>query len=238
MKLEVRRISTEQHSAWLDGALASDNPPFVSFLQLPQWGSVKVGWRPESIGWFVDSELVGVALVLYRGVPKLPQRSLAYLPEGPVIDWSGTKLPAFTLADWITPMVAHLRGAGAFAIKMGPPVAVRRWEALADGVCDAAVAVMLEQRKSEQKQDEAFIVRQMDKVTRGLTALNNDLGHNKWCVDDTFSLADIAVGCMLGYINLRFSSTINLAADYPNLERLQSVLIKRQSFIDSMPVAN
>jgi glutathione S-transferase len=116
--------------------------------------------------------------------------------------------------------------------------AVRRWEALADGVCDAAVAVIMEQRKPEQKQDEAFIIRQLDKVTRGLTVLNNDLGHNKWCVDDTFSLADIAVGCMLGYINLRFSSTINLAADYPNLERLQSVLIKRQSFIDSMPVAN
>ena len=116
--------------------------------------------------------------------------------------------------------------------------AVRRWEALADGVCDAAIAVIMEQRKSEQKQEEAFIVRQMDKVTRGLTVLNNDLGHNKWCVDDTFSLADIAVGCMLGYIKLRFGSTIDLAADYPNLERLQSVLIKRRSFIDSMPVAN
>jgi glutathione S-transferase len=116
--------------------------------------------------------------------------------------------------------------------------AVRRWEALADGVCDAAVAVIMEQRKPEQKQEEAFIARQMDKVTRGLTVLNNDLGHNKWCVDDTFSLADIAVGCMLGYIKLRFGGTIDLAANYPNLERLQSVLIKRQSFIDSMPVAN
>ena len=116
--------------------------------------------------------------------------------------------------------------------------AVRRWEALADGVCDAAVAVMLEQRKPEQKQDEGFIARQMEKVTRGLTALNNDLGHNKWCVDDTFSLADIAVGCMLGYVNLRFGSIINLNDDYPNLARLQSVLNKRQSFIDSMPFAN
>ena len=116
--------------------------------------------------------------------------------------------------------------------------AVRRWEALADGITDAAVAVMLERRKPEQKQDEAFIDKQMDKVSRGLHVLNNDLGHNKWCVDDTFSLADIAVGCALGYVNLRFGSTINLAADYPNLERLQSVLIKRQSFIDSMPVPN
>lgn len=116
--------------------------------------------------------------------------------------------------------------------------AVRRWEALADGVCDAAVAVILEQRKPEQKQDEAFVARQMDKVTRGLSVLNNDLGHNKWCVDDTFSLGDIAVGCMLGYIKLRFGNTIDLAGDYPNLERLQSVLVKRQSFIDSMPIPN
>ena len=116
--------------------------------------------------------------------------------------------------------------------------AARRWEALADGVCDAAVAVMLEQRKPEQKQDDGFITRQMEKVTRGLNVLNNDLGHNKWCVDDTFSLADIAVGCMLGYINLRFGNIIHLNDDYPNLARLQAVLNKRQSFIDSMPVAN
>ena len=116
--------------------------------------------------------------------------------------------------------------------------AVRRWEALADGITDAAVAVMLEQRKPEQKQDAAFIAKQMDKVSRGLNVLNNDLGHNKWCVADTFSLADIAVGCALGYVNLRFGQIINLAKDFSNLDRLQAGLLKRQSFIDSMPVAN
>jgi len=120
----------------------------------------------------------------------------------------------------------------------GAKSAVRRWEALADVVCDAAVAVMLEQRKSAQMQDPAFIVKQMDKVTRGLAVLNNDLGQNKWCVDDTFSLADIAVGCTLGYLGLRFSQEINLAEDYANLERLQLTLLQRQSFKDTLPVAN
>lgn len=120
----------------------------------------------------------------------------------------------------------------------GAKSAVRRWEALADGVCDAAVAVMLEQRKSAQMQDPAFIAKQMDKVTRGLAVLNNDLGQNKWCVDDTFSLADIAVGCTLGYLGLRFSQEINLAEDYANLERLQLTLLQRQSFKDTLPVAN
>lgn len=116
--------------------------------------------------------------------------------------------------------------------------AVRRWEALADGVCDAAVAVMLEQRKSEPMQDASFISRQMEKVTRGLHVLNNDLGQNRWCVGDAFSLADIAVGCMLGYVNLRFSQVINVAETYPNLDRLQANLLKRHSFIDTMPQPN
>lgn len=116
--------------------------------------------------------------------------------------------------------------------------AVRRWEALADGVCDAAVAVMLEQRKPDTMQDATFISKQMDKVIRGLTVLNNDLGQNKWCVDDSFSLADIAVGCTLGYLGLRFSQVINLAEDYANLDRLQTSLLQRQSFKDTLPVSN
>jgi glutathione S-transferase len=114
--------------------------------------------------------------------------------------------------------------------------AVRRWEALADGVCDAAVAVMLEQRKSEQMQDPTHITKHMDKVLRGLRVLNDDLGQNRWCVGDVFSLADIAVGCMLGYVTLRFGNIIHLSDDYPNLERLQLSLLKRPSFADTMPV--
>lgn len=112
---------------------------------------------------------------------------------------------------------------------------VRRWEALADGVCDAAVAVVMEQRKPVP--DAMLIEKQMDKVTRGLKLLDKDLGKHNWCVDDTFSLADIAVGCLLGYLNLRFGAAINLANEYPNLERLNATLLKRQSFKDSLPVA-
>ena len=120
---------------------------------------------------------------------------------------------------------------------LGSKMKVRRWEALADGVCDATVAVVVEKRKSAASQSEAFIVKQMDKVLHGLQALNNDLGKNKWCVNDTFSLADVAVGCMLGYVSLRMSDMVNLAAEYPNLERLHIALLKRKSFKDSLPVA-
>jgi glutathione S-transferase len=68
--------------------------------------------------------------------------------------------------------------------------------------------------------------------------LNDDLGKNKWCVNGSFSLADIAVGCMLGYVNLRFGTVINLSTQYPNLDRLQTALLKRQSFKESLPIPN
>jgi glutathione S-transferase len=114
-------------------------------------------------------------------------------------------------------------------------ISVRRWEALADGVCDAAVAVMLEQRKPAELQDPAYIAKHMEKVTRGLAVLNMDLTRKKWCVNGAFSLADIAVGCLLGYLDLRFKS-IDLQAEYPNLIKLYNELMKRESFKATLPV--
>ncbi len=112
----------------------------------------------------------------------------------------------------------------------------RRWEALADGICDAAVAVVLEQRKPAEMQDPAFIAKQLDKVKRGLSVLNLDLTERKWCVNEAFGLADIAVGCMLGYLDLRFKP-LKLLAELPNLSKLNAVLIKRPAFKETMPEA-
>lgn len=123
MTLTVRAITADQHRAWVA------HRPSVSFLQLPEWGQVKAGWRSESLGWFDGQRLVGAGLVLYRPVPRLPQRSLAYLPEGPDIDWLREEHPGFGLDAWLTPLLAHCRSQGAFQVKMGPPVALRRWQA-------------------------------------------------------------------------------------------------------------
>ncbi|MFR9725461.1 lipid II:glycine glycyltransferase FemX [Streptomyces sp. MS19] len=98
-------------------------PGQVSFLQTPAWAAVKRGWRAESLGWLVDGRLAGAALVLYRQVPRL-RRWFAYLPEGPVIDWSVPDLD-----QWFGPLLDRLREAGAFAVRMGPPLAYRRWSA-------------------------------------------------------------------------------------------------------------
>ena len=79
-------------------------------------------------------------------------------------------------------------------------ISVRRWEALCDGISDAAIAAMLEGRRPPEQQSQAIIDKQLDKVTRGLEVLNLDIAKKKWCVNETFSLADIALGCMLGYV--------------------------------------
>jgi lipid II:glycine glycyltransferase (peptidoglycan interpeptide bridge formation enzyme) len=137
--LAVRPIDEAGHLAFLLGA---PEPEHVSFLQMPAWGRVKADWRPCSLGWFDGERLVGTALVLLRDLPSIPllgRRSLAYIPEGPTVDWYGGGRRA---ADWLDPLVAWLRAAGVFSIKLGPKVIGRAWDAAAlrAGMADPAVA--------------------------------------------------------------------------------------------------
>lgn len=122
MTLRVQPIGRDEHLAFV-AARGS-----ASHMQIPSWGDVKPDWRAESLGWFEggegeDGRLVGVGLALLRPLPKL-KKYLAYLPEGPVIDWFAPDLDR-----WLEPMLAYLRRRGAFSVKMGPPVVVRRWSA-------------------------------------------------------------------------------------------------------------
>ena len=123
--MTVRPISEPEHLDFLRGQRSA------SFLQTPAWGRVKSEWKRESLGWYgARGELTGVGLVLYRRLPKL-KKYLAYLPEGPVIDWESDGLAA-----WLDPMVAHLKKQGAFGVRMGPPVVTARWSAaqVKDGI--------------------------------------------------------------------------------------------------------
>lgn len=116
-------------------------------------------------------------------------------------------------------------------------ISVRRWEALADGICDAAVTAMLEGRRPPEQQSQANIDKQLGKVLLGLEVLNLDIYKKKWCVNETFGLADIALGCALGYLDLRFKS-LNWQDKFPNLAKHYSLLVKRPSFKQTMPVIN
>ena len=125
----VRPISAADHLAFVRAQRS------VSFLQTPAWGRVKTEWRSESLGWFEGRRLVGAGLVLHRPVPRLDRFTLAYLPEGPVIDWSGD------IGAWLDPLAAYLKERGAFAIRLGPPVVTDAWSAaqVKEGISDPGI---------------------------------------------------------------------------------------------------
>ena len=150
--LSVRTITAAEHLDLIRSQRSA------SFLQTPAWGEVKSEWRSESIGWYdAQRTLVGAGLVLYRQLPKV-KRYLAYLPEGPVIDWETEHL-----SDWLAPMTKHLAGQGAFGVRMGPPVVTRRWEADAvkKGVADETVSRLGDVPPSERSQAGARVVSQL-----------------------------------------------------------------------------
>ncbi|BCL76233.1 glutathione S-transferase [Jeongeupia sp. HS-3] len=111
---------------------------------------------------------------------------------------------------------------------------VKRWEALADGIADAAVLIVMEKRRPVEQQSADWIARQQAKIDRGLECVATDLADRKWCVGDAFTLADVAVGCMLGYLDLRFSE-LDWASRHPNLAELRTRLDVRASFGDTRP---
>jgi glutathione S-transferase len=112
---------------------------------------------------------------------------------------------------------------------------VKCWEALADGVVDAAVLVRLEKtlRPSEQQSPD-WIARQMAKVSAGLKAMASGLKDTPYCTGTHYTLADVAVGCALGWISFRFPD-IAWREDHPNLQKLFDKLSERQSFKDTLP---
>ena len=114
-------------------------------------------------------------------------------------------------------------------------IAVRRWEALGDGVLDAVVLVRLEELQREpQERSERWVLRQMAKVEAGLAVMARDLGKNPWCVGGALSLADIALGSALGYIQFRYPS-IDWQQRYPNLQAHYAELMQRPSFSSTVP---
>ncbi|MFF0726361.1 lipid II:glycine glycyltransferase FemX [Streptomyces sp. NPDC004134] len=127
--LTVRPITAAEHLAFVRRQRSA------SFLQTPAWGRVKTEWRSESLGWYAGRELVGAGLVLHRPVPRLDRFTLAYLPEGPAVDWTGE------IGAWLDPLAARLKADGAFAIRLGPPVRTATWNAdqVKEGIADPGV---------------------------------------------------------------------------------------------------
>jgi len=114
---------------------------------------------------------------------------------------------------------------------------VKTWEALADGLLDAAILARLEATwagRSDEQRSQAWVDRQMGKIDAALKAMALGLGEKPFCSGIHLSLSDIAVGCALGYLDFRFP-TIDWRTPHPNLAKLSEKLALRQSFVDTRP---
>jgi glutathione S-transferase len=111
---------------------------------------------------------------------------------------------------------------------------VKRWEAVADGLCEAAVSALLEAKRPKKEQSAGWIVRQHGKVTRSLDFLAQELGEKSFCNGTHFSMADIAVGTALGYLSFRFPD-VDWQEAHPNLGKLYDKLMQRPPFADTVP---
>ncbi|QET00653.1 glutathione S-transferase [Cupriavidus pauculus] len=112
---------------------------------------------------------------------------------------------------------------------------VRCWEALADGLLDAALLVRVETtQRSESQRSETWVARQRGKIDAALVAMASGLGDRPWCTGIHYSLADVAVGCALAYLDFRFPE-IPWRERHPTLAAFQEKIEKRQSFLDTLP---
>ena len=131
--------------------------------------------------------------------------------------------------DTLTPVSHLIPGNGRERVE------VRTWEALADGLLDAAILVRLENTlRTSQQQSPAWIERQMSKVRAALQWASGGLGERAWCNGQSYTLADIALGCALGWLDFRFPA-LDWRGPYPNLARHYEKLSARQSFIETAP---
>ena len=115
-------------------------------------------------------------------------------------------------------------------------VEVRCWEALADGLLDAAILIRLEYtQRDESQRSDRWILRQTGKIDAALEAMSTGLADKPWCCDAKYSLADIATGCALSYLDFRFPD-IDWRSRHANLARIADKLLSRQPFVDTTPV--
>jgi glutathione S-transferase len=180
-----------------------------------------------------------------KKIPFQLQVENPWLPDSPVPGFNPLgKVPVLVLEDGVSVFdsrviveyldhvspVAHL-----IPSDLKSRMIVRGVEALADGVSDAAVAVYLEKKRAPDKQSSDWLVLQEKTLFRGLEALSEALGEKPWFLGNSMTLGDVACGCTLGYIELRFPEVAWRAA-HPNLAKLADKLATRVSFRETVPV--
>ncbi len=115
-------------------------------------------------------------------------------------------------------------------------IATKRWEALADGICDAAVSARMEKMRKEQTAEgAAFIARQLSKIDLALQFAAKELGQKTYCVGTMFTLADAALISALQYLGARYPE-MHWRATHPNLGSYLAQHVARSSVDQTKPL--
>jgi glutathione S-transferase len=114
-------------------------------------------------------------------------------------------------------------------------VAVRRLEALADGVLDAGLLVRYESLRAENERSQAWTDKQLARMKRGMAQMASEVAERPWCHGERYSLADIALGCCLGWLGFRKPGDVDWHAQYPSLAKHYEKLMARPAFAETVP---
>jgi glutathione S-transferase len=114
-------------------------------------------------------------------------------------------------------------------------VAVRRWEALADGVLDAGLLVRYESLRDKKEQSKAWGDKQLARMKRGMEQISKDLGERAYCHAERYSLADIALACCIGWLDFRKPGGVDWRKEYPAVARHYDKMMERPALADTVP---
>lgn len=116
----------------------------------------------------------------------------------------------------------------------GPRIDALQIEAIADGIADAAVLLVLEEHRRPGMQSGEWQARQRRKLERGTAELARRLGGREHFAGGTLSIADIAAASTLAYLGLR-QPEFSWRADYPSLAAFSDSMEARESFRRTRP---
>jgi glutathione S-transferase len=166
-------------------------------------------------------------------------------PDSPIPQWNPLgKVPTLILEDgrglYDSPVIVEYLdtlGGGSRLIPeaFDQRIEVKRWEALGDGIAEATVDINHEYREPKEKQRaQAWFDRQRAKIDRGLAVMEKDLGAAEFCFGGRFTLADIAAGYALDYLDQALPE-VKWRDHHPALKRLAERLARRESFSSTLP---
>jgi len=134
------------------------------------------------------------------------------------------------IAEYIETLDSHVR-----LIPSSPlqAVQVRQIEALADGCCEAAIAIFLEMKRDTALQSQTWIERQNCKLERGIAKLDKIVAGKTFCHGDQLSIADLAIVSFLEWYSFRFNN--DWAVKHPGLKIYCDLMGQRESFVQTQP---